>query len=103
MRENDHEAGLATVQLLHFESHAESFRVVQQQQQRPLASWDFLRRAIIIQRADAAVGKGGLLKGAYLKTYLGVSPEPQNDIESDRLLAQCNCCAEIHTIISSTG
>ena len=65
MRENDHETGLATVQLLHFESHAESFRVVQQQQQqqqRPLA-WDFLRRAIIIQRADAAVGKGGLLKG----------------------------------------
>lgn len=102
MRENDHETGLATVQLLHFESHAESFRVVQQQQQRPLA-WDFLRRAIIIQRADAAVGKGGLLKGAHLKTYLGVSPEPQNDIESDRLLAQCNCCAEIHTIISSTG
>ena len=70
MRENDHETGLATVQLLHFESHAESFRVVQQQQ-RPLASWDFLRRAIIIQRADAAVGKGGLLKGAFLKTYLG--------------------------------
>ena len=102
MRENDHETGLATVQLLHFESHAESFRVVQQQQQRPLA-WNFLRRAIIIQRADAAVGKGGLLKGAFLKTYLGVSPEPQNDIESDRLLAQCNCCAEIQTIISSTG